>query len=274
MNIGTVFLIGAILFFVGTGVLVFAYVYYVWRGYALIAKYSCDCTRWTQTRWLYPTFIVSLFLMGVLYISMYLGQGFSSKPNNLLVMWERWLILAIVAFLFSRALTYIMTINSKDEQSFALVLAYTLAYATLLPAVLSQAFQTRLLWTIVSIIFFLAAILFYIFPDNKFNAAYHIPARFHYYKLFFAFLILYFLYNIVVYLLSASNEYTTVLNFYAEVVAYLVGDAIFLLGFALIVTIATFVNLKDTIRVVNKHTGTVLYAATLTTNKKAGLGAL
>lgn len=281
-NVPVVFLTGTILFFVGTLGLIIAYAYYIWRGQCILSKHACDCVRWTQTRWIYPTFIISLFLMGVLYLSMYLGQGFSSKPNNLLVMWERWLILAIIGYLYSRALTYILTLSTvdDDEQSFLLVFLYTLAYASLLPAVLSQAYQTRLLWTIVSIVTFSGAIAFYFFPNNKAACVYHIPARFQHYKAFLAFLILYYLCNIVIYFLSASNEYTQVLSFFGETLAYLIIDAIFIFGFALLITIVTFINLKDTIRIVNKQTGLVTYEASTTTtllnsnNKKNSIAGL
>jgi len=264
-NIETVFLTGGILFLVGAGLLVVAYLYYIGRGQALIDKYAaCDCTRWTATRWMYPTFILSLFLAGILYLSMYLQQGYSSRDTapSLTMMWERWLILALVGFLFSRCLTYIMTINSDDEQSFTLVFLYTLAYLTLFPATISQLFETRLLWTIVSIVSFLTALLFYVFPNNKFACLYHTPSRMQYHKPFICFILFYYVYNIIIYFISNSNEYTSNgLNFLAEATAYLVGDVLFLLGFALIILVCTFVNLKDTLRLVNKETQKISFAS-------------
>ena len=263
-NLGTVFLTGSILFLVGSGLLTLVYLYYIRRGQSLIEKHAtCDTSRWTATRWMYPTFILSLFLAGILYMSMYLGQGFAVKPNSLVVMWERWLILAVVGFLFSRCFTHIMTIHSDDEQSFALVFLYTLAYTVLFPAVLSQSLETRLMWTIVSIVSFALSLLFYVFPDNKFGCAYHTPSRMQYHKPFFVFILFYYVYNVVIYFISTSNEYAVVLDLLGEATAYLVGDTLFLLGFTVIIVVSTFVNLKDSIRLVNRETGKVTFAASL-----------
>lgn len=283
VDTNTLFLIGLVLFFVGGAALFLVYFYYIYRGRGIIANYRrCEsdtwCIQWTATRWLYPLLFIGLLLMGVLYLSMFLGQGIALRPNLLMVMWERWVILTIVAFLYSVALNYALTGVPKkrlsaqlDEQAFFMVFLYTFAYAALIGAVLSQAFQTRLMWTIVSIVAFVLAILFYIYPSNKFNCAYHIASRFSYYKLFFVFLVLAYVYNLIIYFLAASNEYSDVLDFHQEVIAYLVGDTVFMLLFALVVLAATFLNLNDTLQVTHRATGTIIYAAP---NKKGSLSAL
>ena len=133
VDTNTLFLIGLVLFFVGGAALFLVYFYYIYRGRGIIANYRrCEsdtwCIQWTATRWLYPLLFIGLLLMGVLYLSMFLGQGIALRPNLLMVMWERWVILTIVAFLYSVALNYALTGVPKkrlsaqlDEQAFFMV---------------------------------------------------------------------------------------------------------------------------------------------------------
>jgi hypothetical protein len=252
----TIFLIGFFIFLVSGVVLFIAYLYYIWRGKQMIRCTRCSVEEretlhvgWTPTRWIYPVLFLSLLLMALLYMSMFLSQGVSVKPNMLLVMWERWLILGLVALLYSVCLTYIMTIRSFDDQSFFLVFLYTLAHFFMLGAVLSQTLETRLLWLISSVVAFALAVLFYFYPINKFLACYHLPTCFQYYRWFFASLVLSYLYYVVIYFLAASNEFTAVLDFHGEVIAYLLGDILFAVVFPLIVVVTTFLNLRDTLAV-------------------------
>ncbi len=265
-NTSTVFLVGLIVFFASSFGVLLTYFYYIIRGRKLQAKYKCNeevCIRWNLTRWIYPIVFISLALIAILYLSMYLGQGISIKPNLLRVMWERWAILAIVAFLYSVCLTCIMTARANDEQSFFLVFLYVIAYSALIAAVLSQAYQTRLMWATLSMVAFVLAILFYVYPNNRFDSRYHTVSNFSYHYAFIVALILHYITNIVIYFLAASNEYTNVLNFHGESIAYLVGDILFVVLFAVVLIIATFVNLKDTLKVVNPKTGQTIYASKL-----------
>lgn len=264
-NASTVFLTGAVLFFAGAVLLSLAYAYYISHGNALIEQRACtDHSRWLVTRWIYPTFIISLLLMALLYVAMYFEQGFSGKPDNLLVMWERCLVLALVAFLVSRCLTYVMTLNSDDEQSFTLVLLYTLSYVALYAATVAQTLPVRVVYISASIVFFVASIVFYFFPNNKYSDThFHVPSRrLSYHKPFLLFIVFYFVANVVVHFASLSNEYfVNALSFDDEALAYLVVDALFMLGYPLLLVYYVFANLSDTIRYTRKKDGKVSFGA-------------
>jgi hypothetical protein len=258
----TIFLVGFFVFLAGGVFLFGTYIFYILRSQAKLANLKCAdafSVCLTTTRWLYPVFFTSLFLLAALYMSMYLNQGISARPNLLLVMWERWVILGVIGFLYAVCLNYYMTILSHDEQSFFMVIFYTLSYWSLLGAALSQTTQTRVLWLVVSIVAAILAILFYVYPDNKFACHHHITTRFAYYKFFFAVILIAYAYYILIFILAASNELTSAISFQGEAIAYLVGDALFVLLFALVLAIATFVDMKDTLRVKNPVTGRVTY---------------
>ncbi len=267
------FLVGIVYFAVLFGVVAVAAALYFARSLHLLEKYSSRNAyhvHLTNTHWIYGALLIDCVFFVWLYATQYQGQGIAVSPDGFDLLWTRWLVLAVVALINAITLTYVMTYKSRDIQSLVLILFAPFAYVALFFATTSQTAEERGTNLFFSLFFYLLAGLAYLFPYNKWRvegSRYHPdidgePWAAYYHRAFYVLLVVAYVAYVLVWVLSDSNELTSVINFDAQAITYLVLDALMLGLFALYMIIITRTHSLHSVRV--EHVGEpVRYRAAL-----------
>ena len=310
--VGTVqatFIAGAVIFGVGALITAAIFIYFLWKGYSSSAlSKSADNVRsvhWLNSIWVYPCLCTSMLLLTLLYATSATGYGLLVKPNLTIVHWLRWLILAMLGFVFYGCLALILTEEdvsyNKEKrpflrmQSFFGIFYYIAAYLCIEFASISPTVPSHITWMVCSIIAFIISILLFFFPYNKISVI--VPEHPHDYALFtgndhgngngrsspndqsgvdgvkyshysaklreniiytyrgifLAMIIISYVYYVIIWFLSNSNDIATAINFRVEMASYLVGDILYIGVFTVVFIVLTFyyrmkiIAIRDTV---------------------------
>jgi hypothetical protein len=255
----TTFIVGFTLFVVGGVVTLLAYLYYLRRGHATFClwqqqqKPCCAHLMWLKTQWLYVVLFTVFFMLSLLYMAQYLGQGFLVRLDGTVVLWLRLLVWALLALCFAYQITHILGnqgTSNADVRGFFLLLYSALALLFLFAATLSQTQGTRLLWVLASLIaalvtgglWFMPSMLQSDTPVTELQAERQQTDLYR--TLFVLLAVAVYVLTFVVWFLSASNQFTTAIDARGEAIAYLVLDLILTVPLLLFVAWRTFVVLQ------------------------------
>lgn len=227
-----IFLVGgvsfAVIFLFGVG----AVSWYVWRSKVRVDgldKTHMYRAHWNNTLWIYSILIADAFGFLFLYMLQFWGQGVTSG-----VLWGRWILMIFVGFFNAYCLAYVMTTNSKDVASVSLVVTATLAYFVLWLATWVTVMQAHAWALTFSGAFFLASLLLYVYPFNKWTvegSKYHedidgVPWGAHYHKAFYIVNAIVYIAYFIIWFLSTTNGLLTVISATSEAACFLVWDVV------------------------------------------------
>ena len=210
--------------------------------------------------------LVTYLLLAALYLCQYYGQGLS-LATGFFILWERWLVLAVVALLYGYLLSYTLTQESASPQSFFFIVFYTLVYLGIFAATVFVSQRAKVVAIGTTIVLFMLTFICFIFPVNRLTDR---RADFPPYGenrinslrvvLFFVILLVLAVY-LIVWALSASNGFTTQIGLQGEVIAYLVLDALLTMPLTLLVFIFTLSGQLMQVKITDTATNTVEYKA-------------
>jgi hypothetical protein len=216
----------------------------------------------------------------ILYVAQYLGQGFATRPNMMIVAYLCWVIITLTSGIMIGSLAYVIFRKPHGGQSFFTVLLYIMAIIHNLPASLSQSEGTRLLWIICSMASFVATVILFFFPINKvtgrdYDATKEIILedeaclgnddkvvemwQFNYKLLYMIHIIIIYIAYLLIWFLSDVNEFTTVIGFEPSMIASLCFDLLSVLPFMLILGIMTFRHCMRKLDLTERSTGQKIY---------------
>lgn len=195
--------------------------------------------RWSRFSWVFFCLFTITMLLTLLYAALWLGQGLSLTPTGLITTWGRWLIFSISSIIVVSCYMYSVSKIRYTVQGFFSVFHGFLSMLFILSATLSQTRGTSILWMVASLISAFFTALFMLFPVNTLlrrNYRYgngsnskksNTDRRFSWKRTVFvsAIVLAYWLY-FTIWVLSKSNEITTVLDFGAENLSYLIIDIV------------------------------------------------
>jgi len=174
-SISTTFIIGFSIFIVCTACTGIAFFYFLFKGKYLKNTLYNDRKlyeiKWIRSIWIYFSLFTSFLLFSLLYMDNYLGEGLALTPIPTIILWERWLIIALIIFIFTFT-AYEMYRRHSDIQSFYIILYMVISILLLYRATLSIINGSKILWIISSIIFALGSLIFYFIPENKIKNPY------------------------------------------------------------------------------------------------------
>ena len=277
-------IVGFTLFIATLVVLGCAFVYYV--ATAAHSKYARKSelytVHWDKAGWIYLTFMMVCFLFATMNMAQYLNQGFTVS-GIILSPYLRWVMVAMAGMLEMGTLCFIMTYNIHGYgQRFFATLVYTFALLLFLAAALSETQAQQLLWIICSMASFVAALVLLFFPhnmirDHEFNHGishiwqiffsehkrpnkHNIVALYSYgYRVTLLILIcVVYLGYLLIWFLSESNQFSTVISVPNSIIAYTVFDYLSVLPFIIFFVVATFTGRNRKLVVTKRSTGTTL----------------
>lgn len=275
-------LAGFCIFLISFGLLGAAFVYWAVRARRLAScstKTGNYSVTWANTLWIYLTFLSALLLLAFLYMAQYLDQGFAIKPSLLIVIWLRWVLLAVSGGFIMGTLIYVVTPHQFSGQSFFGIFYYIVAILFLLGATLSQSQGTRLLWYCASIIAAVASLFLVFFPLNKMGSGDLAEARayaresqnssdkklrraaavtviaYTYRYILLAQLVIAYLAYVIIWALNDANELSSAIGLNSALTAYLVFDCLAILPFALYLVVLSFANLTRSVILEDKESG-------------------
>lgn len=244
-----IFLVGICVFGLGTIITtVVGIVYFSWGNSRIGDLNLKDKYRkyWPLTLWIYGVLFIDCFLLFMLYLVQYFGQGITQNLSGVYVIWGRWLIFIIISWVNSNCLTYVMTRHSDDIQSKIYVLTNVLAFIFFFFASLSQSVETRSSWIAGSAFMFIIALLSYVLPYNKWRV---VDSKFHtdiknapwgayYHRAFYIIFILAYVFYFLIWIISPVNGLTAMTTT-IEAGLYLAIDSLSFLIFAFYMFITT-----------------------------------
>lgn len=276
-----IFLVGICVFGFGTiATAVVGITYFTWSNRKVDELSLKDTYRkhWPRTLWVYGVLFMDCFLLFMLYLVQYFGQGITQNLSGVYVLWGRWLIFIIISYINANCLTYIMTKHSNDIQSKIYVLANVLVFLFFWFASLSQAVETRSSWIAGSAFMFIIAVLAYVLPYNKWRV---LDSKFHsdiknapwgayYHRAFYLIFIVAYLIYFLVWITSPVNDLTAMTT-EMEAGLYLAVDVLSFFIFALYMFVTTHTLMHQHLYVTctNKDLyNNVLNATSSTASKK------
>lgn len=276
-DIQSVYAVGAGVFGVCTLITSGYFAYYVSQGLATIKEATRKSTvghaHWRKSLWMYLCTVVSFFLLTFLYVENSFGNGFRMKINMHVINVLRWIILGIIAVIYNSCLAFILT--EEDDvvhpgerlplraQSVMAVLFQFVAVVLFYFATISTSESEHWTCIIFSFFSFVASVLLYFFPYNKFTLASNLAESYTpvyaydsngvkqadysnltpnetvkiiYRWVVLALLIFAHLAIIIIWFFSRSNDIIDPswgLDLLGEAIAYLVIDAVVVIGFTL-----------------------------------------
>jgi hypothetical protein len=288
-ELNNILIAGFSIFYIVGAVAIAALCYFVVSSYEAVREFPPEKFKvtWSKSLWLYFVSIFSFLAFGTLYLLQYYGQGFSIKPNLLVVVWMRWVWVLISGGLFLAVLNYVMRSgkNQGTAQAFFSVCFYLLSIGGLLTATLSQSEPLRVIWIVVSIVSFMISILLTCWPDSilwgenyqdvkqimfsqcsmyeilmKSLPRKHREASILLWEFIYRFVILIqicvaYVGYIIIWFLSDSNEFTDVATLNTTMLVYLLMDLLFLVPFTTLFIGLTFANLTKKLTATDKVTG-------------------
>lgn len=267
-------LVGFGLFMASFVVIGLAAIYYVASAYQQKYKKRPELyvVRIDKAGWIYLSYMMICALFAILYMCQYLSQGFLVN-GILLVPYLRWVMVAVAGAIEMGTLTYIMTYNSKSAQRFFAAFIYFLSLALIIGATLSITNPQRLNLIVWSIAAFFFSLVLLFFPDNliwdaehemgcwqilfserPFLSRHNIVALYSYaYRVvILAQVVLVYVAYIIIWFLTDSNQFSTVITTDNSFIAYTVFDLLGILPFAIFLIYATFAGLTRKIIAVKK----------------------
>ncbi len=273
-----IFLVGICVFGFGTvATAVVGITYFTWGDRKVNELNLKDNYRkhWPRTLWIYGVLFINFFLLLMLYLAQYFAQGITLNLSGVYVIWGRWLIFIIIAWVNSNCLTYIMTKHSNDIQSKIYVLANVLAFLFFFFASISQSTETRSLWIAGSAFIFIIGVLSYVLPYNKWRV---LDSKFHtdikdapwgayYHRAFYLIFIVAYLIYFLVWITAPVNGLTGMTT-ETEAGLYLAVDVLSFFIFALYMFITTHTLMHQHLYVTCQNQ--VLYNSVLKTTSGGG----
>lgn len=288
-ELNNILIAGFSIFYIFGAVSIAAFIYFVTSSYAAARSFDPEIynIKWAKSLWLYFVSCFSSLFFGSLYLLQYYGQGFSIKPNLLVVVWMRWVWVLIVGIILLGVLNYVMRSgkNQGTAQSFFSVFSYFISIGSLLAATLSQSEPLRVIWIVKSLICFGVSILLTCWPDSilwgeeydsvkqiMFSQAgmyeimmkslpnKHRESSILVWEFIYRFVIIFqvciaYVGYIIIWFLSDGNEFTDVATLNTTLLVYLFMDILFLVPFIILFISLTFANLTKKVVATNKKTG-------------------
>lgn len=278
-DINTTFIIGFAIFLGGSVLTILTYIYYIIRARVIVKKIKNKENyeiHYLRTKGILAIIFNTFLLFSILYISQYLGQGLSVALNpGHIILWERWVIVTLIMIPILLFFTTIMKPNSYDSSAFYVIYYGFMAFFSLFFVVISQYGSTKRLWIISSVIFFVLAMLNYLFPgsddtrennfgfhskDNKDKVKAVPRNQYTFYNMWgTAFLFIAYLCYIIIISISESNGLSDALNFEQEVITYLVADLVLYGFFAIMMFGSIYSGWNKTVEIVDKRTNEVTF---------------
>lgn len=267
-------IVGFSLFMLTFAVIAVAGIYYVSSAYHQKLKKRPDLyvVRIDKAGWIYLSYAMICALFAILYMCQYLSQGFLVN-GILLVPYLRWVMVAVAGAIEMGTLTYIMTYNTKSAQRFWVAFIYFLSLALIIGATLSITNPQRLnliIWSMAAFVFSMGLLFFpdnliwdaehemgvwqILFSEKPFLSRHNVIALYSYaYRvvILVQVIVVYVAY-IIIWFLTDSNQFSTVISTDNSMIAYTVFDLVGVVPFALFLIYATFAGLTRKVVAVKK----------------------
>lgn len=274
-ELNPIFISGIAVFGAGSALISLAFGYFVWSRRQLAKKYAGDewDIKWSHSLWIYAAAWFACINFMFLYLLQYYAFGFTIKPDLRIGVWLRWFLYALVGGVYMGILNYVMTHRPHGAQSLFSLLTYVLSIVAISFATCAYTEEQRIIFMVYSLVFFIAAILLLVWPDNKiWTEGYYKVTRLGYsetsiWRIMFGYISekyhesaliiwafvyrLFLLINIVLsyvglvitWFLSDANEFTDVAGLHSTLLSYLIFDIVFIIPFTILFANLTFAGM-------------------------------
>jgi len=217
--------------------------------------------RWQRFFWVFMCLFVGIIFMIMLYASLFFGQGKLVKITGAIVIWSRWIFLAAGA-LFLTSCAGIVADLTLRQTYFATVFG-VLTMIFLFVATLSQTLSTRSIWVVGSLVTAFFTTFFLLFPINGvYRIKIYTPAEERNLDggskmrrrirrimgrkrtIFIVVLAAAYFFNILIWVLSKSNEFVPIFGDLLENIGYLILDIFLVCPFVFGILNSLFYSVK------------------------------
>lgn len=255
--------------------------------------------HWLRAIWIYATLFACCFTFLVYYCSSALGAGIAPTPTGDSILWSRWLVAGLVGIIAHVCLAFILTHHIGDyygnefdkespttsnSQSLWIILFYFISVACIFFGTLSDNRSVQITLFVFCIVSFILSFLGYFFPFNKItfvnNNDHHdgsglhikdgsnrrIIVLFQRYA-FLLFIVISHTMYFLIWVLSASNNITDIIDLHNEIISYVVADSILLIPMIFIMIVLSLRYKQKGVVVKDKETGKVHYGSNFNLEK-------
>jgi hypothetical protein len=290
------------LFAGSTALIAVAFVYFVWATSEVAKRWDPReyDIKLSRSTWLYlGAFTISVGALW-LYLDQYFSQGFAVKPDETIIIWERWLFYAVLYLVTTYVLANQMSHQNDeprkhekaggDAQAWFCSLYALVSAVALYKATIAQSRESSALSASISLVLFVLAVAMLFFPRDMIWGEDYMAVRdiifsesstwrvltrslpkkhrensivvwaFVYRFVLFVQWVLAYAAMLVVWFLADGQFFSTALNLRDTCIAFLVCDAVFVVPFQLLLVYLTFKNVVKKVTAEDRQSGHVHFA--------------